>query len=66
MLETNGRIDLRHAHALASANLEELLGVHEAIGMDGELVAYEGGGTFDLASKAVAAIVPVQKHVEIW
>ncbi|EMD40496.1 hypothetical protein CERSUDRAFT_130402 [Gelatoporia subvermispora B] len=64
-LETNGRVNLREAHALASANLEELLGVDDEIGLEGDLVAYDGGGTFDLSSKAVAIIVPVQKHVEI-
>ncbi|OCH94307.1 hypothetical protein OBBRIDRAFT_789441 [Obba rivulosa] len=65
-LEANGRIDFRQVHALASTNLEELLGVHDVIGVEGDLVAYDAGSVFDLASKAVAVIVPVQKLVEIF
>lgn len=53
MAESNGRIDGQKAHALASTNLEKLLGI---INLIPDLVAYEGGDAFNLSSKVVAVL----------
>ncbi|KAH9921901.1 uncharacterized protein B0H18DRAFT_1086033 [Fomitopsis serialis] len=56
-LESNGRITKEQARALVSTNLEKLLGVQEWVDQDGgDLVAYQGGGMFDLSSKPVAVV----------
>ncbi|KAG6833912.1 hypothetical protein H0H87_007923 [Tephrocybe sp. NHM501043] len=51
ILESNGRISEREMHALAYTNLPKLLGVREDDDkhIEWDLVAYEGGGAFDLA-----------------
>ncbi|KAH9948764.1 hypothetical protein B0H21DRAFT_731862 [Amylocystis lapponica] len=64
-LESNGRIERRQAHAMASTALEKVLGVDGWIGEGGDLVAYEGGSAFDLSSKPVAIISPARQLVEL-
>ncbi|TFY54437.1 hypothetical protein EVJ58_g8865 [Rhodofomes roseus] len=67
VLESNGRITKEQAQAFVSTNLEKLLCVGEWIGQDGgDLVAYQGGGTFDLSSKPVAVISPGRALVEVF
>ncbi|KAF8076559.1 carbohydrate esterase family 9 protein [Lyophyllum atratum] len=69
VLESNGRINQREMHALAYTNLPKLLGVRE---VDDEnqgavdMVAYDGGGVFDLSSKAVAVISPERQLVDLF
>ncbi|OCH94314.1 hypothetical protein OBBRIDRAFT_823596 [Obba rivulosa] len=66
-LESDLRISRLQAHALASTNLEKLLGVDEWVGYDGgDLVAYDGGSAFDYASKVVAVTSPAQGFVEVF
>jgi len=62
MLASNGLIGKNEAYALVSSNLEDLLGVT----IDGDLVAYVGGGPFDTASKAAAVISAQRGQVEIF
>ncbi|KDQ64250.1 hypothetical protein JAAARDRAFT_64138 [Jaapia argillacea MUCL 33604] len=64
-LESNGRIDRREAFALATTNLEELLGVKDMFDDRADLVAYEGGGVFDLSSKVVAVLSPQRGVVDV-
>ncbi|KAF9006581.1 carbohydrate esterase family 9 protein [Cyathus striatus] len=63
-LESNGRVNERQAYAMATSDLERLLGVRAVEDVD--LVAFEGGGLFDLSSK-VAAIISAQRgFVEVF
>ena len=55
----------RQAYALASTNLDKLLGIkhdHE----DADLIAIEGGSLFDLSSKVVAAVSPQRGLVDLF
>ncbi|KAF4602114.1 hypothetical protein EYR40_005318 [Pleurotus pulmonarius] len=63
--ESRGRITPRQAHALASTNLEKLLGVWPADEEHGDLVVYDGGSATDLSSKVVAVISQQRNHVEL-
>ncbi|KAG6911242.1 hypothetical protein DXG01_003109 [Tephrocybe rancida] len=68
VLESNGRISQQEMQALAYTNLPKLLGVREIdedIQIEGDLVAYEGGGAFDLSSKVVAVISPERELVDL-
>ena len=47
----------RSAYALASNNLDKLLGI-EHDNEDADLVAIEGGSLFNLSSKVAAAVSP--------
>jgi len=64
-LESNGRIDDQQAYALATTNLEKLLGVINLVDETADLVAYEGGGAFDLSSKVVAVLSPERGIVDM-
>lgn len=56
-------------HELAYTNLPKLLGIRE---IDDEshgavdMVAYEGGGAFDLSSKVVGVISPKRQLVDLF
>ena len=67
-LESNNRISRADARALVSTNLERLLGVDEAVARrgGGDLVAYRGGGPFELAGKPVAVVSPERGLVELF
>ncbi|KAG6854875.1 hypothetical protein C0991_012065 [Blastosporella zonata] len=68
VLESNGRISEREMHALAYTNLPKLLGVREideASHIEGDMVAFDGGGIFDLSSKVVAVISPGRELVDL-
>lgn len=58
-LESSGLINKRQAYALASTNLDKLLGIDHA-SEDADLVAFEGGSLFELSSK-VAAVISQQR-----
>ncbi|KAJ7129499.1 carbohydrate esterase family 9 protein [Mycena epipterygia] len=65
MLASNGRISEAEAYALASSNLQELLGVttdHEI----GDLVAYAGGSLFEGSSKVAAVISAQRGQVDVF
>ncbi|KAK0206400.1 carbohydrate esterase family 9 protein [Desarmillaria ectypa] len=49
--------------ALASRNLEVLLGVRE---VNKDVVVYDGGSSFDLSSKAIAVISPQRQGVDMF
>ena len=66
ILESNGRIDRDQAYALVSTNLEKLLGIRATDNEELDMVAYEGGGVFDLTSKVVAVISPEQRGVNFF
>lgn len=54
----------RQAYALASTNLDKILGIeHSSEGAD--LVAFEGGSLFDLSSKVAAVISPQRGLVDL-
>ncbi|KAI9569587.1 composite domain of metallo-dependent hydrolase [Boletus coccyginus] len=63
-LESNGRISKSEALALASTNLEELLGVQPAASLSGDLVATLGGSILDLEAKVVGIISSRRRSVE--
>jgi len=63
-LESNGRISKTEALALASTNLEELLGVKPAASLSGDLVATVGGSILDLEAKVVGIISSRRRSVE--
>lgn len=64
-LESNGRIDDQQAYALATTNLEKLLGIINLQDETADLVAYDGGGAFDLSSKVVAVLSPERGIVDM-
>ncbi|KAF9012657.1 carbohydrate esterase family 9 protein [Cyathus striatus] len=63
-LESNGRISEHQVYAMATTDLERLLGVRAVEGV--ELVAFEGGGLFDWSSKAAAVISPQRGLVDVF
>ena len=55
----------RQAYALASTNLDKLLGInHGSEGAD--LVAFEGGSLFELSSKVAAVVSPQRGLVDVF
>ncbi|TFY72584.1 hypothetical protein EVG20_g397 [Dentipellis fragilis] len=64
-LESGGRISKPAALALASTNLEKLLGGEVEIEGLSELVATEGGDLLQFESKVVAVISPRRKLVDL-
>ncbi|TRM61307.1 hypothetical protein BD626DRAFT_502095 [Schizophyllum amplum] len=61
MLESGGRLSKTAALALASTNVEKLLGVEPS----GDLVATRGGGMLDFGSKVVGVVSPKRGVVDI-
>jgi len=61
-LEAGGSFDKHDAIALATVNLEKLLGVHKG---HGDLVATVGGDLLDFSSKVTAIISPGRGLVDI-
>ncbi|KAF8332695.1 composite domain of metallo-dependent hydrolase [Cantharellus anzutake] len=59
--EANGTISKREAIALASSNLEKILGLER----QGDLVAYEGGDFTEFSSKPIAIISPRREYVHL-
>lgn len=58
----NGDMKEKDAYALASTNLEELLGIRLR---SKDLVVYKGGHAFELSSKPVAIISPERGFVDV-
>ncbi|TFK43732.1 carbohydrate esterase family 9 protein [Crucibulum laeve] len=65
-LESNGRINQRQAYAMATTDLEKLLGVRGVDQEGADMVAFEGGGMFDISSKVVAVISPRREFVDLF
>lgn len=63
-LESNGQISKAGALALASTNLEELLGIQPAASLSGDLVATIGGSILDLEAQVVGVISSRRRSVE--
>lgn len=61
-LETNGALSKSDAFALASVNLERLLGVQNPIT---DLVAVKGGTLLDFEGKVVGVISPQRGVVDL-
>jgi len=58
-------VNKRRAYALASTNLDKLLGIkHDS--KDSDLVAFEGGSLFDLSSKVAAVVSPQRGLVDLF
>lgn len=51
---------------MVSTNLEKLLGIRALDDDEVDMVAYEGGGIFDLSSKVVAVLSPVRRGVDFF
>lgn len=64
-LESNGRVNQRQAYALASTNLDKILGIEHS-SEDADLVAFEGGSLFDLSSKVAAVVSPQRGLVDLF
>ncbi|GJE84554.1 composite domain of metallo-dependent hydrolase [Phanerochaete sordida] len=65
-LESSGRIDKQAQYALITGNLEKLLGLEGWLGDQGDLVVYQGGGAFNMSSKAIAIASPRHGTVELF
>lgn len=65
-IESNGRIDKQQAYALATTNLEKLLGVVNLPDGAADLVAYQGGSLFDLSSKVVGVLSAERGGVDLF
>lgn len=63
-MESSGRVNKRQAYALASTNLDKLLGISH--GEDADLIAIEGGSLFDLSSKVAAVLSPQRGLVDLF
>ncbi|KIJ61349.1 hypothetical protein HYDPIDRAFT_116118 [Hydnomerulius pinastri MD-312] len=64
-LEAGGKISRKQAIKLASTNLEKLLIGSTRSKDTSDFVAFEGGDLFDLESKVVAVISPLQRSVDL-
>ncbi|KAA1466778.1 hypothetical protein DENSPDRAFT_766715 [Dentipellis sp. KUC8613] len=70
-IDGGGRITKEQATAMASLNLERLLGIDSLRDADGkdayesDMVAYEGGGILDMSSKVVAIISGGRGEVDL-
>lgn len=62
---SNERISEQQAYAMFTTDLEKLLGVVNLEDSASDLVAYEGGGAFDLSSKVVAVLSPERGVVDL-
>ncbi len=56
----------REAYALATTNLEHMLGVKGIPPEVADLVAFDGGSAFNLSGKVVAVLSPQRESVEIF
>ena len=63
-LESDGRISKEQALALASVNLEKLLGVKPS-GSSSDLVATRGGTVLDFEAKVIGIISPRRGLVDL-
>ena len=63
-LEANGAISKTDALALASVNVEALLGIQTS-GLQGDLVVTRGGDLFGFSSKVVGVISPRRGVVDL-
>lgn len=61
-MEGDGAISKADALALASVNLESLLGVEAEIG---DLVVTKGGSVFDFEAKVIAIVSPQRGVVDL-
>ena len=66
-LEANGKISREQAYALVSTNIEKILGLDDIAdgGLD-DLVAFDGGSSFEFSSKVVAVLSPQRGFVEVF
>jgi hypothetical protein len=64
-LESNGRLSEKQVYAMATTDLEKLLGVQGIDEDSADLVAYEGGGVLDMSSKVAAIISPARGMVDL-
>ena len=64
-LDGNGRITREQAVAMASTNLERMLGISSS-DMKGEWVAYMNGGVLDFTSKVVGVVSERRGVVELF
>ncbi|KAG8916313.1 hypothetical protein FRC02_004050 [Tulasnella sp. 418] len=66
-MDANGSLSESETMALASSNIDKMLGV-ERSGSDlvGDLVVYHGGGIFDLSSKVVGVISERRAMVDLF
>ncbi|KLO20165.1 composite domain of metallo-dependent hydrolase [Schizopora paradoxa] len=65
MAEAGGYLSKSEAIAIASSNVEKLLGISPDIAQDGDFVVTSGADLFDLQSKVVAVISPRREQVEL-
>lgn len=64
-MEALGGISRTQALAMASSNLEKLLGL-EVQGELADLVAMEAGDILDFESKVIGVISPVKRQVDLF
>jgi len=63
-VNADGLISDEEAIAIGSTNLEKLLGLE--VKTQGDLVAYRGGGIFEMTSKAVAVISESRGLIDLF
>jgi len=66
-LEADGTINREQAYAMASTNIEKILGLDDVDdgGLD-DLVAFDGGSAFEFSSKVVAILSHQRGFVEVF
>ena len=62
-INAGGLISYEEAINIGSTNLERLLGLE--VKSQGDLVAYRGGGMFEMTSKVIAVISESRGHIDL-
>jgi len=65
-LDSDGLLGEKDALALATTNLNKIFGHYDGNSEEDDLVVYEGGGVFNMESKAIGVVSPRLGHVEIF
>jgi len=66
-LEADGKISREQAYALASTDIEKILGLDNVVdGSLDDLVAFDGGSAFEFSSKVVAVLSRQRGFVEVF
>ena len=63
VINAGGLISDEEAISIGSTNLEKLLGLE--VKSQGDLVAYRGGGMFEMTSKVIAVISESRGHIDL-
>lgn len=64
-IEAGGQLSKSQALAIASTNIEKLLGIAPETALLNDLVVTHGGDLFDMESKVIGVVSPLRNQVEL-